>query len=100
MTTHRLLPPVTVAEQTVVVNGRSYSGTPGSTFDILDFDAGELNANGWLDCGLSGPTSARPSAADGPNALFVGLQYIDTDVDAVIAWDGAAWRAVLTGESV
>jgi hypothetical protein len=100
MTTHRLLPPVAVAYQTRVVNGRSYSGTPGSTFDIADFDAGELCANNWLDLGLSGPTSARPSSTTGPNALAPGLMFIDTSLSAVVCWDGAAWRDVLTGDAV
>jgi hypothetical protein len=99
MTTHRMLPPVVVAEQTRVVFGRSYTGTPGYTYDIESCDAEELSANGWIDCALSGPTSERPSASVGPNSLFPGLQFLDTDLDAVVVWDGATWRNVLTGAS-
>jgi hypothetical protein len=100
MTTRRMLPPSVVQKQTVTVNGRAYSLQPGSTLDPPDFDAGPLSANGWIDCGLSGPTSSRPSSAVGPNALFVGLEYIDTTIGAVIRFDGASWRNVITGAAV
>jgi hypothetical protein len=82
------------------VNGRSYTGTPGSTYDVPDFDAGALAANGWIDCGISCATSERPVATAVPNLLYPGLQVIDTTLSEVIRWDGAAWRNVLTGASV
>jgi hypothetical protein len=100
MTTRRLLPPSNVAEQMITVNGRAYTGTPGDTFDIADFDAGPLAANGWIDCGLSGPTSARPSSTVGPNALFAGMRFIDTTINKSIVFDGLMWRDVLTGDAV
>jgi hypothetical protein len=95
-----MLPPAVVQQQTVTVNGRRYSGQPGSTLDPPDFDAGPLAANGWVDCSLSGPTGSRPSSAVGVPALFVGLEFIDTTIGAVIRWDGASWRNVITGAAV
>ena len=44
--------------------------------------------------GQSGTTAQRPTTPT-PGVLFV-----DTTVGAVIAWDGAAWRNVVTGASV
>jgi hypothetical protein len=57
----RLLPPVAATLQTRVFNGRSYSAAPGSVIDVLDADAQELEANGWVPVAPSGPTSARPT---------------------------------------
>jgi hypothetical protein len=94
MPTRRLLPPVAIGQQTLTVNGRSYTGQPGSTADIVDFDADMLAANGWLDCGFSGPTSARPTTP------VAGQRYVDTQVGAVIVFDGALWRNILTGSAV
>jgi hypothetical protein len=44
----RLLPPVSVPAQTRLVNGRTYSSTPGNVVDVLDSDAAELQSNGWI----------------------------------------------------
>lgn len=99
MTTHRMLPPSNVQQRTITVNGRAYVGAPGTTYDVADFDAGGLAANGWIDAGQSGPTSARPATAVGPNPIFVGCLYIDTTLNAVIRWDGANWRNIITGAS-
>jgi hypothetical protein len=44
----RMLPPVSVPAQTRIVNGRTYSSTPGNTVDVLDSDAAELQSNGWV----------------------------------------------------
>jgi hypothetical protein len=41
-----LMPPQAVVKQTIVVNGRTYSATPGQTLTVLDFDAFVLTANG------------------------------------------------------
>jgi hypothetical protein len=60
MPTRRLLPPTSVAYQTRTVNGRIYSGQPGQAIDLPDFDTAMLSANGWIDCGLTGASNARP----------------------------------------
>jgi hypothetical protein len=99
MTTHRMLPPSNVQQRTQIINGRTYVGVTGTAYDIADFDAAGLSANGWIDCGVSGPTSARPSSAVAPNPLFVGCEFIDTTVNAVLRFDGASWRNVITGAS-
>jgi hypothetical protein len=52
--TFRLLPPTSVAEQVRTVNGRTYSSTPGNVIDVLDADAQELQANGWIPIAPSG----------------------------------------------
>jgi hypothetical protein len=100
MTTRRMLPPPAVNQQTRIVNGRTYTGAPGTVQDILDTDAMMLSANGWVDCGQSGPTGARPTSAVAAYPLVAGVQYVDTTLNAVIRYDGSAWRNVLTGASV
>ena len=105
MTTHRLLPPTTVSKQTMTANGRSYSGTPGSAQDVVNFDAGVLEANGWVFVALSGPTLARPTPSISPiGAEGVqagpGLKDFDTTLDALIVCDGASWRSPIDGSAV
>lgn len=100
MTTRRMLPPSSGPNQTRTINGRTYAGAAGNVYDVPDFDAGGLEANGWIGCGISGATSARPKVTDVPGLLSPGLEFIDSTIGAVIRWDGAAWRNVLTGASV
>jgi hypothetical protein len=40
-----MFPPTAVTAQTIAVNGRTYSASPGSALDVPDFDAGALAAN-------------------------------------------------------
>lgn len=98
----RMLPPSAVINQTVVVNGRTFTGAPGSVFDILDCDAAVLAANGWIKIALSGPTSARPSTNPNlspPYLAAPGLQFYDTSLAKIVVFDGAIWRD-LTGSAV
>jgi hypothetical protein len=93
--TFRMLPPPVLSQQTVVVNGRTYTGQPGAAIDVVDFDAAVLGANGWAKVALSGPTSARPSLnqnAGPPYAASRGLHFYDTSISALIVFDGATWR--------
>jgi hypothetical protein len=82
-----------------VVNGRAYSGAPGSAFDVPSFDSQMLQANAWIFLAQSGPSSARPTptlagaigaegAQAGPGALFY-----DVTLDELIVCDGATWRS-------
>jgi hypothetical protein len=81
---------------TTTVNGRTYKGTPGTTLNVPDFDAFELQANGWVVTAAagSGATAARPASP------HVGDEYHDTSLAAIIKWDGKAWRNIMTGVSV
>ena len=60
MPNYRMLPPVAVANQTCVANGRTYTATPGNVLDVPDFDSGILAANGWIRIALSGPCWRGP----------------------------------------
>jgi hypothetical protein len=88
MPTFRMLPAVLASHQTRVVNGRTYSGSPGSAADIADFDAEVLSANHWTKVALSGPTSARPSPLTGATAPYLakeGTQFLDTTLNQIAA---------------
>jgi hypothetical protein len=95
----RMLPPPAVINQTIVANGRSYTGEPGSVFDIVDCDAVMLSANGWTKVALSGPTSARPST-NPPYVAAPGLQFFDTSLGKIIIFDGTVWRDPVNGNAV
>lgn len=86
MPTHRILPPATVQRQTMTVNGRTYTATPGQSLDVPDFDGAVLTGSGWTFVAESGATTDRPKA---PPA---GRQYWDTDLGAFLTFDGASWR--------
>jgi hypothetical protein len=96
----RLLPPVSVSKQTLVVNGRSYTAVPGSVVDVLDADAEQLQANGWIPVAPSGPTSARPVGTLGPYSAAAGQSFFDTTIGKLIISDGQAWRDPATGGAV
>jgi hypothetical protein len=100
MTTRRVLASINPQHNNMTVNGRSFSLAPGTPYDIATFDAGPLGANGNLDLFDSGPTSARPSSAVGLPRLYVGALFVDTTINAVIAYDGQNWRSVITGVAV
>jgi hypothetical protein len=60
---------------------------------VPDFDAQALGANGWLLTAKdgTGTTAQRPSAP------FIDARYYDTDVGAILVYDGAAWLNAITG---
>jgi hypothetical protein len=104
----RLIPtPLGTARvQPTVVNGRSYTLSAGGTLDVASLaDAQILVANQWcIDCGMSGTTANRPTntvagltGASPVDPLFVGMQYLDTSLNAHITWDGVSWRNIFTG---
>jgi hypothetical protein len=96
----RLLPPISVPAQTRVVNGRTYSSTPGNVVDVLDADAQEPQANGWIPVAPSGPTSSRPVGTLGLYQSAPGSTFFDTTLGKLIISDGATWRDVSNGNSV
>jgi len=88
MPTFRMLPAVLASHQTRTVNGRAYTGAPGSAQDILDFDAEVLTANHWTKIALSGPTTARPSPNTGATPPYLakeGTQFLDLTLTQIIA---------------
>ena len=91
--TTRMLPPASGPMQTCVVNGRTYTKTPGGILDVPDFDVPGLTSNGWLPWGQVGTTAQRPTNPS------VSQHYVDTTVSKVIQWDGGAWRDI-AGSSV
>jgi hypothetical protein len=92
----RMLAPAGPATTTTRVNGRAYTGTPGTPIDVPDFDAFALEANGWLTTALHGvgTTAARPLNP------FKGMVYLDTTLAVPIKYDGANWRNQSSGASV
>jgi hypothetical protein len=87
-----------VGPQTLTVNGRKYSTTPGNPIAVPDFDAQILVANGWIlaaaNLGVAtGPTSGRPV---NPPA---NTCYQDTTVGFEVMYDGKTWRNKQSGAS-
>jgi hypothetical protein len=90
----RLMPPGNGTNAVVVCSGRKYTQTPGGTIDVADFDAAELEANGWVRVGVVGTTAQRPVTP------AKGMIYVDTTVSKVIHHEGATWRDCITGNTV
>jgi hypothetical protein len=79
----RMLPPVSVGQQTQTVNGRLYSAAPGVAVDVPDMDAPVLAANGWVMCAPSGTTAQRPTTNPNTNPPYVAapnFEYFDTTI--------------------
>lgn len=95
-----MLPPTNIAYQTRTVNGRTYTGQPGQALDVPDFDAAGLTANGWIDVGLSGPTSTRPVGQAGLYRAIEGVKFFDSTLGYVVVFDGQSWRNPATGNAV
>lgn len=97
MPNHRMLAPNNIAA-TCAVNGRTYSIAASAVQDIPDYDADELEANGWVKAaagvGGVGTTAQRPTA---PTR---GQEYADTTLTQVVKFDGRVWRNVFTGAAV
>jgi hypothetical protein len=78
----------------------SYTASPGSVIDVLDADAEQLEANGWIAVAPSGPTSARPAGTLGLYQASPGQLYYDTTISKLIISDGQTWRDPSTGNAV
>jgi hypothetical protein len=102
----RLLPPAVVAgqpvtsQQSMVVNGRAYSGAPGSVVDVPDMDGAILAANGWVRVAASGTTAQRPTSTSAPFRAAPDARYFDTSINKLIVYDGVTWRDPATGSAV
>ncbi|MGF3025553.1 hypothetical protein ACQVP2_22345 [Methylobacterium aquaticum] len=95
-----MFPPNAVREQTRVVNGRTYSGTPGSVVSVPEQDGQALQANGWTYIAPSGPTSARQTGKTGIYAAHRGAQFFDETLGKMIVFDGQTWRDPSNGNAV
>lgn len=84
MSIFRVLPPAGGA--TVSVNARVYKAASGVPLDVPDFDAAELEANGWTILGVVGTTAQRPASP------VKGKPFIDTTLNKTVFHDGGAWR--------
>ena len=106
MPNYRMMPPAVVAggpvtsQSSMVVNGRNYSGSPGSVADIPDMDAQVLGANGWIKIAPSGATAARPTATSAPVNAAPGTQFWDVTLSKLVVFDGKAWRDPSNGNAV
>jgi hypothetical protein len=89
----RVLPPPNGPFSITLTGNRTLSTTAGQYIDVDAADAWAMAANGWvmLSRGGIGPTSSRLSSP------YLGTQFTDTTVAAVIVWDGATWRNAVTG---
>ncbi len=96
----RMLGPVAVAQQTRVVNGRSYTAAAGVEIDVIDCDAMIFQANGWTWVAPSGPSSARPTGTQGLYPAKVGAEFFDVTLGYLIRFDGGAWRNPANGAAV
>jgi hypothetical protein len=98
-----MLPPTKIAQQSAVINGRSYASTPGNVVDVVDADAAQLCANGWIKVAFSGPTSGRPGTSQANGMYFVaaaGTHFFDTTLGKLVVFDGSTWRDPNNGNAV
>ena len=77
----------------MTVNGRAYTCAVGSSITVPEFDALELEANGWVG-EQGGATATRPANP------AKGQQFLDTTLGYIIKFDGKVWRNLATGAAV
>ena len=70
-----------------------YAAAAGAFVDVPDLAADGLTSQRFGRTCLVGTTAQRPPSV----YLPVGTLFIDTTVPAVIYWDTANWRNLLTG---
>ena len=115
MATVRMLPPAVGANPgnnpLNMGNAGTISCAIGSAIDANEGDVPRLLGSGWVRVavggghgstafGLSGSTSGRPTSTPGSGIpLAPGYQYADTDLGAIVIWDGATYRDI-TGAAV
>jgi hypothetical protein len=92
--------PASGAPLSVNVRGRVYTSTIGAAPLIVpDFDAFVLTANGWMLAAKdgAGTTAQRPVASYGVAPPPTGYRYFDSDVGAMVIWNGKNWINHATG---
>ncbi len=100
MSNMRMTPPDNNTLEPIAVNGRTYKCNVGSTIDVPDFDAGVLEANGWVNTG--GPGATVGTTAQRPVRPAKGTKHVDTTVGAVVVYLGTTvgWTHSLSGGTV
>ncbi len=94
---YRMLTNATPASP-IQLGERSYARTPGTVADVPTIDAGRLGANGYLKLFATGTTADRPTHRISDEFTpMLGALYYDTTLPALLAFDGAAWRATTPG---
>ena len=78
-------------DQSAASARRYYTANAGGVVDVPDLDAQAIASFGFIAVGGSGATSARPTGA-GP-----GYPFVDTTLNLVVVWNGAAWVNPVTG---
>lgn len=96
---YRLIASAPGSATPLLVNGRTYSRVLGSIHDAPYSDRAAMRANGFTELHGVGTTAERPNVfpatEHSPNN---GALYYDTNVAAMLAFDGAAWRDAATGQ--
>jgi hypothetical protein len=94
----RFMPPSN-GVTTVRLADRLYTCPANGTIDVPDFDAPQLEANGWIPVanGGVGSTAQRPVNW---TAAHRARQFHDTTLANNIIWDGLRWRNSDTGAVV
>ena len=114
MPNYRMLPDAQVGNSayaigkavSTVVNGRTYTATPGGTpLDVPDFDAKLLEANGWIKMadlgdGTTAQRQAQSLLLPGLGAPMAGDEYYDQTLGMSVVYDGINWRRPDTGAAV
>lgn len=109
MATVMLSPPASGLYNSITVSGRKYTSSPGVSILVPDFDADDLQANGWVsgDSAIVGPyvVASLPAASmalqgsstfvtDATAPTFLGTLTGGGTVVCPVFCDGTAWIAV------
>lgn len=97
--TFRVLPS-TAAKTTTTINGRAFTAALGTAQDVLEADARELGANGYMVVGGSESVGTGTTANRPTTGLFIGAMYGDTTLGYIVVYDGASWRDPIAGTAV
>lgn len=98
--TQRFFPPANVSSPVEYITTSAHITWDPAAAPYVDVNvpqyASLLEMKGWVRVGRGmriGPTAERPSAF-GAYGITPGGPYYDTDVGAVVFWDGATWRNI------
>lgn len=98
MSLSQVLPPpnALIGPNPITVNKRTYQCNVGSVITVPDWDARQMEANGWLYVGSVDTTANRPILSKSAR----GQTFLDSTLAALIVWDGVQWRNQISGAVV